>query len=40
MGKAVKQSGVPREDIFLTSKLWLSDFGYNNARKVQLLWTF
>ena len=25
VGKAVRESGVPRENIFLTSKLWLQD---------------
>lgn len=34
MGEALKQSGVPREDVFLTTKLWLDDFGYQNAQKV------
>ena len=34
VGKALKNSGVPREDVFLTTKLWLSDFGYSNSRKV------
>ena len=32
VGKAMKDSGVPREDIFLTSKLWLSDYGYEKAK--------
>lgn len=32
VGKAIKDSGVPREDIFLTSKLWLQDYGYENAK--------
>ena len=27
VGKAVRDSGIPREDIFITSKLWLSQFG-------------
>ncbi len=25
VGKALKKSGVPREDIFLTTKLWNDD---------------
>lgn len=33
VGKAVKDSGVPREEIFITSKLWLQDYGYENAKK-------
>lgn len=32
VGKAIKDSGVPREDIFVTSKLWLQDHGYENAK--------
>lgn len=31
VGKAVKDSGIPREDIFITSKLWLDHFGYERA---------
>ena len=27
VGKAVRDSGIPREDVFITSKLWLSQFG-------------
>lgn len=33
VGKAVKDSGIPREEIFVTSKLWLQDYGYENAKK-------
>lgn len=33
VGKAVKDSGIPREEIFLTSKLWLQDYGYEAAKK-------
>ena len=32
VGKAVRDSGIPREDIFVTSKLWLQDYGYEAAR--------
>lgn len=32
VGKAVKDSGIPREEIFITSKLWLQDHGYENAK--------
>lgn len=31
VGKAVRDSGIPREQIFITSKLWTSDWGYENA---------
>ena len=27
VGSAVKKSGIPREEIFITSKLWVSDYG-------------
>lgn len=33
VGKAIRESGVKREDIFLTSKLWVSDFNYERAQK-------
>ncbi len=33
VGKAVKDSGILREEIFVTSKLWLQDYGYENAKK-------
>lgn len=33
VGKAVKDSGIPREEIFITSKLWLQDYGYEAAKK-------
>lgn len=32
VGKAIKASGIAREDIFLTSKLWLQDYGYEQAK--------
>ena len=33
VGQAIRESGVPREEIFLTSKLWLQDYGYKPAKK-------
>ncbi|MBC9874473.1 aldo/keto reductase [Macrococcoides bohemicum] len=33
VGKAVRDSGIPREDIFITSKLWIQDYGYDAAKK-------
>ena len=27
VGKAIKKSGIPRKDIFLTSKLWINEYG-------------
>ena len=32
-GKAIRESGIPREQVFLTSKLWLQDYGYEAAKK-------
>lgn len=31
VGKAVLESGIPREEIFLTSKVWNSDQGYRST---------
>ncbi len=31
VGAAVRESGVPREQVFVTTKLWNSDQGYDNA---------
>lgn len=28
VGKAIRKSGVPREEIFVTTKVWVQDFGY------------
>lgn len=32
VGKAVRASGISREEIFVTSKLWLSHYGYERAK--------
>ena len=32
VGKAVRDSGISREEIFITSKLWLSHYGYERAK--------
>src|SRR4029077_6073556 len=31
VGRGVKDSGVPREQVFVTTKLWNSDQGYDSA---------
>jgi 2,5-diketo-D-gluconate reductase A len=33
VGNAIKRSGVPREEIFLTTKVWLNDAGYDKTRR-------
>ena len=33
VGSAIKKSGVKREDLFITTKLWIQDAGYENAKK-------
>ena len=33
VGNAIAKSSVKREDIFVTSKLWVSDFNYERAKK-------
>lgn len=33
VGKAIKRSGIAREEIFLTTKLWVSDTGYERTLK-------
>ncbi|MGI4862633.1 MAG: aldo/keto reductase [Janthinobacterium lividum] len=32
VGTAIKKSGVPREELFITTKLWVSDASYEDAR--------
>lgn len=32
VGKAIKASGVLREELFITTKLWISDFSYEAAK--------
>ncbi|MCH3921639.1 aldo/keto reductase [Limosilactobacillus sp.] len=33
VGKAIKDSGIPRDQIWVTSKLWLQDYAYADAKK-------
>src|SRR4249920_3627574 len=33
VGKAIKRSGVPREDLFITTKVWIQSDGYNGTKK-------
>ena len=31
VGRAIENSGVPRKDLFITTKLWVQDTGYENT---------
>lgn len=33
VGAAIRKSGIPREELFITTKLWIQDAGYENAKK-------
>jgi len=33
VGKAIKRSGVPREELFITTKLWVQDASYEGAKQ-------
>lgn len=32
VGKAIQLSSVPREELFITTKVWISNYGYENAK--------
>lgn len=32
VGRALKRSGVPREELFITTKLWIADAGYEKTK--------
>lgn len=32
VGAAVRKSGIPREELFLVSKIWISNYGYEKAK--------
>lgn len=32
VGNAISKSGIPREDIFLTTKVWIEHYGYEEAK--------
>jgi len=33
VGRAVKSSGVPREEFFITTKVWIQDAGYESTKR-------
>ena len=32
VGSAIEKSGIPREEIFLTTKVWIEHYGYEQAK--------
>lgn len=37
VGDAIEESGIPREEIFITTKLWIQNFSYDGAIKATKL---
>jgi len=33
VGRAIKQSGIPRDELFITTKLWIQSNGYDGTKK-------
>ena len=33
VGRAIRRCGVPREDLFITTKLWITDTSYEGAKR-------
>lgn len=33
VGDAIKESGIPREEIFITTKVWIDNYGYEKCKK-------
>ncbi|WP_289128663.1 aldo/keto reductase, partial [uncultured Clostridium sp.] len=33
VGKAIEKCGVPREELFITTKIWISNYGYDKTRE-------
>ena len=33
VGKAIQKSGIPREELFITTKLWIQDAGYEPTKR-------
>ena len=33
VGRAIRRSGVPREELFITTKLWITDISYEGAKR-------
>src|ERR1700729_3701060 len=33
VGRGIKRSGMPREELFITTKLWVQDMSYESAKQ-------
>lgn len=33
VGRAIKRSEIPREELFITTKVWIQDYGYEKTKK-------
>lgn len=33
LGRVIQNSGIPREEFFITSKVWTTDLGYRATKK-------
>lgn len=33
VGNAIRKSGIPREELFITTKAWISEMGYDDTRR-------
>lgn len=33
VGRAIRRSGIPREELFITTKLWIQDAGYDSTKQ-------
>jgi 2,5-diketo-D-gluconate reductase A len=31
VGEGLRRSGVPRDDVFVETKVWVSDYGFDNT---------
>ena len=36
LGNAIQQSGIKREEFFITTKLWVQDYEYDDAEKTRV----
>src|ERR1700749_1127255 len=31
VGEGIRRSGIPRDDVFIETKIWISDYGYDST---------